>query len=361
MIIYRNRLMIITAYVLASIMLPGCIFQEVPSTTSPRVLTTQSLTQQASTTPTTSSPLPTINTPIPTHLFPSPQVLIPTTTPTMLPDLIGRIAFVRTGDGTDDILIMDADGSDIRHLTDQGSFNSTPAWSPAGDEIAYASDLTFGGNFDLYLMSVDGSVTTQLTNDLNAWEDQPTWSPDGKSIAFTIHFWDEIRNSDIFVIDRFGGNRIRLTNTPLSEEYPAWSPSNDVIGFLYKEEADSSSYYIYTMRLDGSGRSKLSNLRARGPLAWSPDGKQIAFATPKGDGWDLYILNADGSGGHYLTNEAEPHNSNPTWSPDGKYIAFKSSRDGSGCIYVIGIDGLGLARLTHNPGPGMDFHPTWSP
>jgi TolB protein len=74
---------------------------------------------------------------------------------------------------------MAADGSNPLRLTVDGI---TPAWSPDGSKIAFASYRT--GNLEIYAMNADGTGVIRLTND-PADDLYPAWSPDGSRIAFT--------------------------------------------------------------------------------------------------------------------------------------------------------------------------------
>ena len=128
------------------------------------------------------------------------------------------------------------------------------------------------------------------------------------------------------------------------------------IAFTSKRDGN---YEIYVMNADGSGQTNLTNNLAgdRCP-AWSPDGKRIAFDSARGDNWEVYVMNADGSGQTRLTNNsADDHR--PAWSPDGKRIAFSSDRDGNWEIYVMNADGSSQTRLTNNL--DSDWDPAWSP
>jgi Tol biopolymer transport system component len=76
---------------------------------------------------------------------------------------------------------MNADGSDVRQLTDNPAFDGDPMWSPDGTEILFTSDRA--GDFDIWVMSADGSDQVALT-DHPASDEYPTWSRDGEFIAF---------------------------------------------------------------------------------------------------------------------------------------------------------------------------------
>lgn len=114
---------------------------------------------------------------------------------------------------------------------------------------------------------------------------------------------------------------------------------------------------IYVMNADGTDPHRLTDDPTwdRAP-AWSPDSRFIAFYS----GHTVYVINADGSGQYYLESGgwwACP--SPPSWSPDGRHIAFYDDRGGQHIddIYVVDADGSNLRRLTHQGG----MAPEWSP
>ena len=130
------------------------------------------------------------------------------------------------------------------------------------------------------------------------------------------------------------------------------------IAFISNRGGD---YEIYSMNADGSGVVQLTDDDFGGEQpAWSPDGRRIAFASERDGDWDIYVMDADGSGVVRLT-DSDPWDRDwlPAWSPDGGRIAFQSDRDGDWDIYVMDADGSGVVRLTDND--ATDWYPTWSP
>jgi TolB protein len=86
---------------------------------------------------------------------------------------------------------------------------------------------------------------------------------------------------------------------------------------------------------------------------------RIAFSSNRDGNWEVYLMNADGSGQVNLTdNPADDYGA--AWSPDGSRLAFRSDRDGTLDLYVMNPDGTGVTRLTNTPSGGT-IDPAWSP
>jgi Tol biopolymer transport system component len=136
-----------------------------------------------------------------------------------------------------------------------------------------------------------------------------------------------------------------------------------------------SSYELYIMNADGSGKRRLARSSLAGNAgifspAWSPDGRKLAFAIQlRGSAGlchragacneEIFVINADGSGLRRLTRNAVPDGS-AAWSPDGRKIAFMSWRDGTGAdVFVMNADGSDEQNLTRKL--GNEVGPAWSP
>jgi Tol biopolymer transport system component len=118
-----------------------------------------------------------------------------------------QIAFRTTrGDAADSIFIIDSDGENERQLSPPGVDAIFPAWSPDGRLIAYtAAELT--------VVQPDGRGERSLGTDGEC----ANWSPDGTTIAYcsnSINRGEGVDNWDVFVIDRNGSGRTRLTASP---------------------------------------------------------------------------------------------------------------------------------------------------
>jgi TolB protein len=123
---------------------------------------------------------------------------------------------------------------------------------------------------------------------------------------------------------------------------------------------------IYVVNGDGTQLRNLTNSAAADNWpAWSPDGKQVVFATQNGD-YDLYIVNADGTDLRALTDNTVDDRY-PQWSQDGTRILYTSYPDGPGRIYVVNVDGTAprpIVDITMWGRQGLSANeefPYWSP
>ena len=92
--------------------------------------------------------------------------------PTLSPDGT-KIAFVSNRDGNDEIYVMDADGENLRRITNDDANDTDPTWSPDGRWIAFASDRD--GDFEILVTQADGTGLRQLTSN-TANDNSPAWS-----------------------------------------------------------------------------------------------------------------------------------------------------------------------------------------
>lgn len=152
---------------------------------------------------------------------------------------------------------------------------------------------------------------------------------------------------------------IHLAASVAPAALPATAVSPVANGKIAYRNNGSGEYNIYAMNANGSGRTNLTNNPAFDVApAWSPDGSKIAFHSNRDGDAEVHVMNADGSGVTNLTSNSS-WDGHPAWSPDGSKIAFTSDRDGNNEVYVMNADGSGQTNLTNNP--EQDSAPAFSP
>lgn len=280
----------------------------------------------------------------------------------------GVIAFDSERDGPWDIYLVNPDGSNLWRLTTSG--HDTESWepksSPNGRKILFASNR-HGGQDEVYVMDADGSNPRHLTHtpgeSRSSWS--ADWSPDGKRIVFHSNRDAEAegwRGYGLYVMEADGANVRRLTP---SGGTPAWSPDGKKIAFTGITDGHRE---IFVVDADGSDVRRLTHdNRAAVRAAWSPDGKRIAFGSSRlasadraneDEESDIYVMDSDGSNVRRLTFTPD-HDGHPAWSSDGRWIAFSSQRDGRYGIFVMRANGSDLRRVTSSG--TFEGHPNWAP
>ena len=234
-----------------------------------------------------------------------------------------------------------------------------PVYSPDGSLLA--CDLT-----EPWMITVVDAGDGALVGRTPDCCYHPAWSPDGRRIAY-ISFGTFNRKvgedgtyvgpAGIFVMNADGTHRRLVVRTNVDlQPSPAWS-SRDSIAFIGGDGA------ISTVDAAGTGLRRivpLAEARPEGGLAWSPDGAKLAFQGGDGD-YEIFVVNADGSGLTNLTNNDRIQDESPSWSPDGQAITFVSSRDeGPSQVFAMRADGSGQTQLTHDDGWSACC-PAWSP
>lgn len=259
-------------------------------------------------------------------------------TPAVSPDG-QKVAFATNRDGHYQIYVMDQYGANPVNLSNNTANDSGPQFSPDGQKIAFVSDRD--GNFEIYVMDADGSHQTRLTT--NSTDDlEPTFSPDGQKIAFSR---DSGGQYDIYEMDANGANATNLTNDPSLDRYPSFAPDGQHIAFTSNRGPDPAQpEHIWQMDANGANQTAITSSSAFDTQpAYSPDGTKIAFARSVASApYDIYVMDANGTNPTNLTNTATQETA-PAWAPretDPPDTAIDSGPSG----------------LTHDPSPSFAFH-----
>jgi Tol biopolymer transport system component len=264
----------------------------------------------------------------------------------------GKIAFTRALGDVGDIYVMNPDGSGVQNLTaSSGDASRTAAaWSPNGTQVVLARGC------ELATMAADGSNITPIPGLPTGCALAPAWLPDGTRIGFTNELGSRPPSYTTYTANPDGSGLADLGHAIEA----VWAADGTKIAFanLRVFFDFSAEHNIGVMDPDGSNRALVTSDGGSGAPDWSPDGRTIVFQTDRDGDFEIYTMNADGTGAARLTS-SPGWDLAPVWSPDGTKIAFQSFRDGNSEIYVMNADGSGQTRLTNDP--ATDYFPDWQP
>jgi len=261
-----------------------------------------------------------------------------------------RIAFISDrNENQRDIYVMNRDGSNVQRVT-TGANSQAFSWAPDGKRIV--SDLAFFDQRHIVAANDDGTWDILLTE--AGVNSDPVWSPDGKKIAYSS---TDGGNWDIYVMDVDGGNPTRITNHPAQDVNAAWSPDSSKLAFASDRDGNLE---IYVSDLITKTITRLTHRPGSDSHpSWSPRSGEIVFQSDQDGDSEIYRMNEFGAEVIKLTSN-RIDDLTPWWSPDGQWIIYASGAEAKDLeIYTMSRDGDEVTRLTHNQ--HVDLYPRWAP
>ena len=233
-----------------------------------------------------------------------------------------------------------ADGTQRRQLTRTPEFEQHPAWSPDGTKILFTRGDVMS-NIDVFVMDEDGGNPRRLTEHPER-DERAAWSPDGQTIAFVSQREGAV---EIWLMDADGGNKTKL----VKGRRPAWTPDGSRIVFTSSAFDDNDE--IYVIDRDGANRRRLTEYKKidRFPAVSAAHGR-LVFCSERFGGQELIVAREDGSGQTRITIAEKTYEVAPVWSPDGRGLAYvggkwrdeKNRLVGTPDIYLVGATGFDL-------------------
>lgn len=251
----------------------------------------------------------------------------------------GRIVFSSNRSGSWRIWTVKADGSEPKQLSaPEGEGQDVdPAFSADGKTILYTS--TRGGKAGVWRMAADGAKPERICDG-----DQAELSPDGAKIALR-------RGERLFVRELAGGKEQPLTPADWPHcSGPAWSPDGKQIAFAARWEGGNGVFIVPSA---GGKPVKVYDKQGACEPHWSPDGARLVYETET----HICTINPDGTKNRVVTYFGGVQRYG-RFSPDGKSIVFCQgvSEQGPWELYVIPAGGGSPAKLTSG---ASDMYPDW--
>lgn len=267
-----------------------------------------------------------------------------------------RFAFTRGTNEKQSLVVAGADGSGERVLVSHTlpEIFGGPAWSPDGKTIAcvYGTPNSYALNYavlGVVAVNAEDGSETRVTPERWAGISQISWLPDSSGLLLSATE-RELSPSQIWRLSYPDGEVRRVTNDV--NIYLGASMTADASALVTVQTDRAPNIWVApngdaarAVQIT-SGTGKLEGIYG---TSWTPDGR-IVYASIASGNWDIWIMNADGTGQRQLTVDARS-NYGPSVTADGRHIVFISNRAGGPFnIWRIDIDGGNPRQLTSGKG-----------
>ena len=294
-----------------------------------------------------------------------------------------------------DVWMASWDGKENLRITSTKDGESQPRWSPDGRYLSFISSRDGGKGGQVWLLDRRGGEATRLTEikgGVSAYE----WSPDGTRLVLSVddpedtvstadstkakapkpivldryHFKQDIQGylgnqrSHLYLFDVAAKKSEVLTAGKYDESNPSWSPDGKMIAFVSDRSSDpdrsiNADVYVIEAR-PGAEMRRLTMFEgddnnSGSKLAWSPDGKSIAYVRGGSKTMSIYdqyrvaVIPAAGGEPRLLTESLDRPVTSPRWTADGASLLFIVTDDRTQYVARIKATGGPVEKLTNGP------------
>lgn len=297
----------------------------------------------------------------------------------LLPVMVGgraiprgpQLVYMSDKRGNWDIYLYDWNYRLTRRLTDADVDDRFPMWSPDGTLIGYHSGVFSTDNpFDLTVMDADGENARMLPVSARfrmSHQAMMSWSPDMQYITFHSDaggYWNA------YLSDAEGEAAYKITDSPGDEVRVAWSPDGKWIAFGASQQSGTErDIYLLNLRevqyYPGAGnvyaRRLTDSLESDWDPVFSPDGSQILFTSMRDFNSEIYVMDFYGRDQRNLTNTQTVNEQQAIWLPDGQRILFSADRYGSDDLFLIDLRTGQTRRITFDSTANEQVPSLWWP
>lgn len=242
------------------------------------------------------------------------------------------------------------------NLTRHWAKDLTPIWLDK-DRIAWVSDRDEAGTFNVYAQPLRGGAAHQITqNGIDPF--MLSAAPDHSAILYSIQ-------GDVVIHDLITGTITPIAATLELENGAVWSPIGDAIAYVssFTTIGNNLTQYRINHYDRETGRIRMITDRFNNvyQLAWSPDGRFLAFEgmeTRAITDLDIYVYDLQNNT-YRDVSQNTIFDSSPAWSSDGTRIAFVSIGNSDSEIITVSLVNGSRRPITRTP--WMELSPSWRP
>lgn len=256
-----------------------------------------------------------------------------------LENLEGTVVFSSDRSGPWRIWLVDADGEDLRQLTqgDTDEHDVDPVFNSDGSTVLFSS--TRGGSIGIWTIPTEGGDLNRICDG-----DQAEWSPDEKRIAFR-------RAGQIWIRTLESGEERAVSPSDWTScSGPAWRADGESLLLAAQFEGKNA---VYAMPTTGGDPVMVYDKKGACEPHFTPDNAMIVYETET----NICTILPDGQKNKMVTFQAGVQRFGRA-SPDGKHIVYCQgvSENGPWELYVVPIMGGYPTKLTDG---GSDMNPDW--
>lgn len=261
-----------------------------------------------------------------------------------------RITYVTKNGGRYTLWVADADGENSQLAFASSEPIISPAWSPAGTQLAYVS---FESRKPVVYVQDVSSGKRRLIANFRGSNSAPAWSPDGRTLAVTL---SRDGGSQLYTIDASGGGEPRrLMQSSGIDTEPAYSADGRSIYFVSDRGGAPQIYRV------GAGGGSAERVTFSGSYNISPsvsaDGENLAYISRVAGAFKLHVMNLKTGSVAAITDTSADES--PSFAPNSKLLVYATHQGGREALMTTTLDGKIKARLSGQSGDIRE--PSWGP